>query len=143
MRRSFLDCLLRLVQDYDGSESTLAGGGRAVASQEALKVLIGSIDVLYPTERSQALLLSSYLRAYDANGGYSSTPAEGTLPLELLARASTVTFLQKLKDSNRGPCSSVKWPEAQLTANRELESQGATSLAPEVNGNLTKVLIDL
>ena len=148
--RSFLGCLLGLVEGYDGSDSTPTDNGQAVIAREALRVMVGSIDLLYPTKRCQASLLSAYLRAFDVDGDRPFTPAARTLTIEMLARASTNAFLQNLEvaDGDSGSSSSTaELSEAQRTVIgpnlKAVESNHVLSLAPDACSSLAKTLLDV
>lgn len=105
LRQSLLRCLLGLVRHLDGSsadspsneESTPPRCGQvgvATVTREARRLLVGGVDLFYPPHARQADLLSAYLRAYVATG-VSHTTASRAVMLELLQRASSLTFLRR------------------------------------------------
>lgn len=145
LRQSLLRCLLELAKGYDGSEKTRAEAGRIAAAREALEVMVASIDLLYPTERCQASLLSSYLRAYGGSSGENLPPAALTMTMELLARVASSNFLQALKttDGVAGQKLSGVWTEGECQIGPGLGSEVFSPLASDAVTGLSKALLHL
>ena len=152
-RESLLRCLLGLVKE-DRIEDARAGyrssggksppdiqSGRAMAAREALRLLVDGMDLFYPTQPRQACLLSSYLRAFDANSGFHP-PVAHALTMELLTRVSSLRFLRGLETSGSADNAPRAPTEAECLVPGLFSSKYAL-FSTEIVGDLSKALLDV
>lgn len=114
LRQSLLRCLLDLVRHCnldgasmdspsreEGTPPRCGQVGIATAAREALRLLVGGVDLFYPSHGHQAGLLSAYLQTC-VTVGESHTTASRAVMLELLRRTSSLKFLRRLLASAGG-----------------------------------------
>lgn len=115
LRQSLLLCLLALAErhprDFSQPEPAMSGGsqraagsdgGREASATEALRLVVEGMDLFYPTRRRQARLLATYLHAYTSREAPLPVAAR-VMTLELLARVSSVQFLQEIEATEGAP----------------------------------------
>lgn len=131
-------CALRIDDQLDDGEV-----GRSVAAKEALQLVVDGMDLFYPTQQRQGYLLCSYLRAYGTDSGSTPQTAARAVTLELLARASSVTFLGKVETKDSGDGSpGAQTPREELLGPGIL-FDGSLSLGCDALGDLSKTLLEL
>lgn len=136
------DCTWETFQSRRYDQPDDGEAGRAVAAREALRLVVDGMDLFYPTQRRQGYLLCSYLRAYGANGGSLSQAAARAVTLELLARASSATFLRSVDTMDSGD-GSPGAPAHEELLGPGLPLGGHLSLGCDALGTLSKTLIEL
>lgn len=156
LRQSLLRCLLGLVRHLDGvsadspprEENTpphCGPVGIAAVTREALRLLVGGVDLFYPSHGRQAGLLSAYLRAY-VTMGESHTTASRAVMLKLLQRTSSLRFLRRLLASTGGQ---ERQPFEPLTAEERLLDPGlarsceSSEQARETASSFSEALVEL
>ncbi len=158
LQQSLLKCLLGLVRHCDadrtrtGSSSSVKSpgdgqAGRTAAAREALRLLVGGVDLFYPSRERQADLLSSHLRAYRTIGE-SHTAASRAVMLELLARTSSLGFLRRLLAAAPGgegppPSETAVEQECLLDPGLECSFREESARAPESTGGFAEALLEL
>ena len=158
LRQSLLRCLLGLVRHVDEAsadppstqESTPPRCGQvgiATVTREALCLLVGGVDLFYPSRGHQAGLLSAYLRAH-VTAGESHTTASRAVMLELLQRTSCLKYLRRLLAS--AGCEHTQSSSELLTTEECLLEPGlasssceGTTRARETVNSFSEALLEL
>lgn len=158
LRRSLLRCLLGLVRHLDDVGASAASPSReertpppcgqvgiAAVTREALRLLVGGVDLFYPSHGRQAGLLSAYLRAY-VTTAESHTTASRAVMLELLRRASSPKFLRHLLGSaagEQGQSSNLLAAEEWLLEPDLVSSREGVTRAHETASSFSEALLEL